>query len=232
MAEECTKEKLQFFSREHFTYINTIFGDQTVRQIIKETMSPENSLEFDHYPITNGAFAGGIHHVLRTKTGEMICSVDNRYQNPNVNENDTLCQSYSLLTFFGVPLDNKDHKQRQMDMIQMYRTILANENFRKTFLTEVVHEGNKRYWKDELKSLGNRIVYIKMDKDLIKKINVCLNHWEQYGYMWFTKKGECIHPNAKTRKRRSRRHDRSRSNHTILSQPRIRTLKRLSDFEY
>ena len=32
----CTDALLESFSKEHFTYINQIFGDQTIRQIISE----------------------------------------------------------------------------------------------------------------------------------------------------------------------------------------------------
>jgi hypothetical protein len=36
MNSNCTKEKLDTFSKRHYTYINQIFGDATVRQIIEE----------------------------------------------------------------------------------------------------------------------------------------------------------------------------------------------------
>ena len=36
MISSCSKEKLEEFSKKHFTYINQIFGDATVRQIIEE----------------------------------------------------------------------------------------------------------------------------------------------------------------------------------------------------
>ena len=49
-----------------------------------------------------------------------ICSTNEGYQNTHVNKNDTLCQSYSLLTFVGVNIwkhsSPKRHKQNQMKM--------------------------------------------------------------------------------------------------------------------
>ena len=39
---KCDNIKLGLFSKEHYTYINQIFGDLTVREIIKETYAPRD----------------------------------------------------------------------------------------------------------------------------------------------------------------------------------------------
>jgi hypothetical protein len=87
----CTSEKLNEFSKEHYTYINQIFGDETVREIIKE-MYTERDWDFA-VEDANADFEYSNHHVLMKegKTGEDIkwCSVDEGYQNIFVNKNDT-----------------------------------------------------------------------------------------------------------------------------------------------
>lgn len=186
--EECTNQKLLFFSLEHYTYINQIFGDQAFRQIINETfpnksltMEVENAyeeFEFSHH-----------HFIMEKKTGKRICSVDDRYQDQNVNVNDTLCQSYSLLTYFGIPI-NPDQKQRQMDMIDMYRKILSSKKFVKN-LDDIIHNenGNDKLWIDYTKVEEE---YVVMNKRVIlQKIYDVLDKWQRYGFYYFIGKGKC-----------------------------------------
>ena len=59
---QCTEEKLFLFSREHYTYINQIFGDETIRQIIKE-MYVERDWDFG-VEDANEDFEYSNHHVL------------------------------------------------------------------------------------------------------------------------------------------------------------------------
>ena len=38
----CSKINLEIFSKQHYTYINQIFGDKTIREIIKEMYAPRD----------------------------------------------------------------------------------------------------------------------------------------------------------------------------------------------
>ena len=74
-----------------------------------------------------------------------------------------------------------------MNMIQMYRTILSNEDFIGK-LDEVINSSNKKLWIDY--SNPNR--YIKMNKiNILKKINEVLDDWRNYGYWYFIGDGKC-----------------------------------------
>lgn len=183
------EEVLFYFSREHFTFINQIFGDLTVREIIKDVF-PNDLYTFQIEIINdNDEFEEGVHHILlNNQTGKIVCSVSNKYQNLNININDTLCQSYSLLTYFNIKI-KKSQKQRQMDMIKMYRDILSNQEFI-TKLNEVIHSGNNHLWIDYTKQ---KKIYIKMNKkNIIDKINKVLDTWEEYGYNYFIGNGNII----------------------------------------
>ena len=193
---ECTNPKLRIFSFEHFTYINQIFGDQTIREIIREVF-PNKKYLFGVQQ-TGEEFENSHHHVLiEKKTNAVICSGIQGYQNLSINKNDTLCQSYSLLNYFSIPI-NPDQKQRQLDMISMYRNILSNKKFLKKIDQIIDHPDNSRLWIDTTVERDND--YILMDKEhILEKINNTLNVWEQYGYWYFIGDGKC--PNTKKRKR-------------------------------
>ena len=45
MSKSCTERKLINFSKKHYTYINQIFGDISVREIIKE-IYPNDKFNF------------------------------------------------------------------------------------------------------------------------------------------------------------------------------------------
>ena len=62
---ECTNPKLRIFSFEHFTYINQIFGDQTIREIIREVF-PNKKYLFGVQQ-TGEEFENSHHHVLIEK---------------------------------------------------------------------------------------------------------------------------------------------------------------------
>ena len=185
----CNDELLEFFSNEHYTYINQIFGDETIREIISEVF-PNHKFYFG-VEDTGEEFENSSHHILiEKKTNEPVCSVDNGYQNIYINKNDTLCQSYSLLTYFNKNID-PDQKQRQMDMITMYRTILSNHEFI-TKLDEVIHSENDTLWQDYTQANRKKEIYIHMDKTVIlQKIIEVLDKWEDYGYWYFIGEGKC-----------------------------------------
>ena len=92
------------FSRAHFSYINQIFGDETIRNIIQEIYI-NNKKILVCVPGT-GRFCGTNHHIVRIKkTKEIIDSIVQGYQNLNDNDNDNLCQSYSLMNYLGIKND-------------------------------------------------------------------------------------------------------------------------------
>ena len=127
----CNKINLELFSQEHYTYINQIFGDKTIREIIKEMYAPRD-WDFVVEDATE-EFEYSNHHVLvkKGKNGEFTkwCSVDEGLQNTNINKNDTLCQSYTLLKYLNKPIE-KNMKKRQMEMIKMYKNIIKRDYFK------------------------------------------------------------------------------------------------------
>ena len=187
MESNCTDEKLESFSKEHFTYINQIFGDQTLREIISE-IRPNKTFEFG-IEETGEEFENSSHHILINKaTNVPVCSVDSGYQNLLINKNDTLCQSYSLMTYFKKPI-NLDQKQRQLDMIAMYRELLSNKNFVAELNDLITNKENRHLWADYT---NNKKKYVVMNTPkLLQKINNVLAKWENYGYWYFIGEGKC-----------------------------------------
>ena len=174
---------LYAFSLRHFTYINQIFGDQTVREIISEVY-PNASFVFNVKVINK---QGDFHHTLLCKKNKKTkewCSVNEGYQNMEINVNDTLCQSYTLLHYLGFML-YFDSFESQMEMIKMYRWLLENSSFI-TALDDVIHSENNHLWKN----YSTKKKYVKMDKEeILSSINSVLDEWEEYGYRYFIGNG-------------------------------------------
>ena len=129
MSNKCTAKKLLAFSNKHYTYINQVFGDGTVRQIIEEEYP--TTWEFN-VAKSGPEFGDSYHHTIKDRdTKEVVCSVMDGDQDLDKDVNDTLCQSYSLMNYFEIPIPN-DQKEKQMAMIQMYRDILNGtlDNFK------------------------------------------------------------------------------------------------------
>ena len=63
-------QDLADFSKEHYTWINQIFGDQSVREIIGEEYPVEDTT-FVVDPATD-EFPDSDHHVLVTADGKMV----------------------------------------------------------------------------------------------------------------------------------------------------------------
>ena len=164
----CSLKKLEIFDRAHLSYINQIFGDQSVRDIIQEIMPKPGKLIFEK---GQGEFAGSFHHMFTKSTAkskskkkssdksldkDLVCSANAGYQNLSVDKNDNLCQSYSLLSYLQIPFDTtrsadatiQVKKDRQMVMIEMYRDILKNKKFIKAFSDDIVFEENDKLWED------------------------------------------------------------------------------------
>jgi hypothetical protein len=196
---ESSKNYLNVFSRAHMSYINQIFGDQTVRIIIQEIFqNPGTLIVEDGGP----AFMDSNHHVYVTEAGKKVCSVEMGYQNLNVDINDTLCQSYSLMSYLNIPFDKTSSitaspskkKARQMTMINMYRTILNNEQFINAFSNEIVFEDNDDLWQD---SVNHKKTFLMIKKfknaaPIIKNIHRVLDIWEDYGWCYFINNGKLI----------------------------------------
>jgi len=192
--KNCTQRKLDYFKWKHFTYINQIFGDVTVREIISEVY-PNKSLEFriEKVGLGSGFEDGSDHHILfDTCKKKIICSVDTlKIQNPQINKYDTLCQSYTLLTYFNRKI-YKTHKARQMEMIKMYRDLLHNRTFVKKIEDEIVNnKSNNQLWSDYTQNVDGD-VFMQMDmSSILRNIRDTLNRWEDYGYQHFTRDGKC-----------------------------------------
>ena len=206
---KCKQLELDLFDLEHKTYINQIFGDETIREIITETYAPR-----DWYFVVEagvGVFEGTDHHVLerKLKNGEIErwCSVDEGIQNNIVNVNDNLCQSYSLLKFLNKPL-TKNMKKTQKEMINMYRAILKRPYFKKELQNIVtimnakidkLVKGTKKSSKKKKEDKTLWFDYTSIDEPYLYKdyhtiyaeiLNV-LDKWEKYGYWLFVKEGNC-----------------------------------------
>ena len=60
----CTDKDLEQFSTEHYTYINQIFGDEGVREVIQE-MHPK--VEWNFVVGYRRSFENSNHHILEKK---------------------------------------------------------------------------------------------------------------------------------------------------------------------
>ena len=193
MTSTCSKEKLEEFSKKHYTYINQIFGDATVRQIIEEEYPTTYEFAVEE---TGADFDFSFHHTVKDREdNNIICSVVEGYQNIYKNKNDTLCQSYSLLNYFDIEIPD-DKRDRQMAMIQMYRDMLNGtlENFEGVDFKGILNreilsvKANKDLWTNFVKGHG----HISMNKKtFFKNIEDTLDEWEQFGYWYFIGKGNC-----------------------------------------
>jgi len=182
----CTQEKLSKFSLDHYTFINQFFGDVIVREIIAEVYN-NPKYEFEVVVDLDFGDGGSDHHILRKNNGGgEVCS--GKYQEKH--DNDTLCQSYSLLTYHGIKID-RDHTQRQLDMIEMYRGMLDNDEFI-DILTSEIDIPNKR-WRDYRSNSngGKRFTKRMTPKQFFKLVDRTLDRWEEYGHHYFTGDGSC-----------------------------------------
>ena len=190
MSKSCTERKLLNFSKKHYTYINQIFGDISVREIIKE-IYPNDKFNFVVLK-ANGQdnFENhSLHHVLEyVKSGRHLCSVQQKHQDLKKNLNDTLCQSYSLMNYFGIKI-SRVRRKKQEDMVRMYKTLLNNDDFVKKLNDDILtNNKNKKIWVD----YSNPTQYLDMNvNNLVKNINKVLDNWNDYGYNYFIGDGDC-----------------------------------------
>jgi hypothetical protein len=199
----CTDEKLAVFSRAHYCYINQIFGDRSVRKIIQTIMHKEGFRGRLLVKKGEAEFANSEHHIFRPGRSKntQLCSVQNGYQNLNVNVNDTLCQSYSLMNYLQIPFDKTPSKfatpvqkhDKQMAMIDMYRMLLKNKELVKEIGKEILHTENNKLWIDDVNHEKPFFIiekYKTMPK-IVKNIQRVLDVWELYGWRYFIETGMC-----------------------------------------
>jgi len=196
MTDQCTKEKLDEFSKKHFTYINQIFGDAAVREIIEEEYPTTYEFEVEE---TGADFEYSYHHTVKDRdNGDVMCSVLEGKQNIYKNKNDTLCQSYSLMNYFDIEISD-DKKQKQMDMVQMYRDILNGTmdgfddvDFKGVLYNQILsNKRNKNLWRDYVyDDNGTKAISMAKSK-FFHNIENTLDEWEEFGYWFFIGKGNC-----------------------------------------
>lgn len=195
---ECTNAKLSKFGRYHFTYISGFFGNKEVREIITETYpkkAKKYRLDIVH---ANANFEPGddsMHHlVFNKRTKKPICSDTIGYQNTDINKNDTLCQSYSLLTFFDIPINIENREQLQKDMVDMYRKILNNKNFMKRLNGETgLVKIPDNSWKDYTIYHKDGVLFdpSMSQHEYLENVRKTLDDWESFGFYYFIGKGTC-----------------------------------------
>ena len=222
----CSDEKLREFGYDHYTFINQIFGDETVREDISKIWKRQK-YRFNIEEADERFDEGSDHHRLKIvdKRGRQRgfwCSVDGcdvpgeecdiDYQNRDRDVNDTLCQSYTLLKYFNKEL-TLDRVKVQKNMVDMYRQILANQKFISGLDTIDI----KGTWKDYRENPHcdeedeEQCPILDMDTEtVISNIERVLKNWEDYGYYYFIGNGKCprrIRPKSSQVKRSSSQMD-------------------------
>jgi hypothetical protein len=150
-----------------------------------------------------------------------VCSVEYGYQDLEVDVNDTLCQSYSLMAYLDVDFDGTPSKEatreqkynKHLSMIKMYRMILANKAFVREFNKIVKDPDNEELWEDTVDE-GQEFFMIEKYKRpavLISKIKKVLEIWERWGWQYFVGDGTCEKKNSVGGARRTRRRGGSKS---------------------
>ncbi len=152
-----------------YIYINQIFGDEYLRnQVIKnigilwegEEIKPPEDIEIADAEVEGDQFDGGHHLYIKSSANpdQRMCSVDDRYQITTINRNDTLCQSYSLLTAYGLLHDR--HKP--------YPKTRKNQKTQK--------QEDIDYSKQQSQSIARMKSHIMIQKDMIKMYRKIVNH--------------------------------------------------------
>ena len=192
-----TKKHLEKFGRKHLTYINQIFGDITVREIISEVF-PNKQYQFKVETAGEGFEVNTDHHVLYdVSNNQTICSTKLKCnghicQDIRRDINDTLCQSYSLLVYRKKKI-KRGKKERQLEMVRMYREILNNELFISKLNREILSNfKNVGIWANFTKDSNGNCCLEMNEQNILDQIHNVLNTWEDYGYMYFIGKGEVI----------------------------------------
>jgi hypothetical protein len=215
----CNNDNLIIFGRAHMSYINQIFGDETIRDIIQEVFPMGGQLVIEP---ADENFEYSVHHVYYADEDEdplselteeeqaarganfantRVCSVANDYQDIEVDINDTLCQTYSLMSFLHIDFDKTASKiatraqkyAKHKAMIKMYRDILDYPDFRRQLASIVKDSKNKKLWKDTVDESHPFFINqrLKTVDRVISNIKRVLIIWEDYGWQYFVEQGTC-----------------------------------------
>jgi hypothetical protein len=147
-----------------------------------------------------------------------ICSVEQGYQDLDVDINDTLCQSYSLMTMLDIEFDSRRSAEasreqkysKHLSMINMYRKILGNRKFRVEFGKIVRDPDNLELWEDTVDDAHEFFIIreFRTPAAIIDKIMVVLDIWERWGWQFFVGDGTCEKLKKDGGKRKTRRRNR------------------------
>jgi len=188
-------QKLKEFSWNHYTYINQFFGDLEVREIIEQAF-PHHYITFDHYDDEEFGFH---HFITDTRTGYTTCSIGTGVQNTDINENDNLCATYSIMAYFRKKYTH-NYKKNQMTMIELCRKIIANRNFRASvnacILTDPQEEKRWEIYRPITRKSRNRKYYVNMEPySFWNNVIKTLDEWEEYGHLFFIGDGTYTNEN-------------------------------------
>jgi len=233
----CNNDNLIIFSRAHMSYINQIFGDETIREIIQEVFAVPGKLVIE--PVGE-EFEFSVHHVYYADENEepdselteeelaargdefastKICSITYGYQDITVDINDTLCQTYSLMALLDVSFDETPSAEatraqkftKHQAMINMYRDIIDFAPFKYKLAAIMKNSKNKKIWVDTVDEDHPFFInqrYKTVDK-LIETMKRVLAIWESYGWQYFVEQGKCEKVKKDGGKRKTRRNRKS-----------------------
>ncbi len=190
--------KLISFGWSHFTYINQFFGDLEVRDII-ETVFPRATRSFGHYDDEEFGFH---HYVVDAGTGTPICSIGEGVQDTDVNENDNLCATYSIMAYFGIPFST-DPVTNQIRMVRICERLINNTRFvaainaailtdpQETTRWEIFRAGSGSATSAGSPGSTGRVHHVNMEPVAFwRKIRTTMNDWENYGHLYFIGDGK------------------------------------------
>jgi len=198
------QQKIQWFYNRHFTYVNQIFGHETIRNVILTEIGIDKKaigLIFGD----DGSGGRWEHHVaydLSTQPPKMLCSAEMGFQDSVTA--DTACQSYSL---YNAILYNKHMiKSKYKDIFLSLRALLqVTDLFGQARVTNLHHN---TFWMCHMyqillsiPKITNRIEKTKFtyfDHDIadgiivsddltdkIENLAAIIAHWREYGYRYF-----------------------------------------------
>tara|TARA_Y100000389_G_C17434972_1_gene504932 strand:- start:1062 stop:1580 length:519 start_codon:yes stop_codon:yes gene_type:complete len=172
-----------------------VFGDLEVRDIIEQVF-PHHYLTFDHYDDEEFGF----HHFITDKrTNYTTCSIGLGVQNTDINNNDNLCATYSIMAYFRKKYTH-NYKKNQMIMIELCRKIIANRNFRASvnacILSDPQEPNRWEIYRPITRKSSSRKFYINMEPySFWSKVNETLDAWEEYGHLFFIGDGTYTNEN-------------------------------------
>jgi hypothetical protein len=210
-------DELRKFGIRHYYYINQIFGDLTLREIITEEFESPGGWTLETM-VTGRDFEHSFHHYCtRYNKNETWCSVLEGIQNiRDIHPHDTLCQSYSVMKYMGTISDTDTEltEELQKRMVEMWRMILNNRKISE----QIVHASKQYKNYRELQGLARAkgiaasgktsaiVARLKREGidpyliqnispkersgELIAKIRQVLDDWEAWGWQWFMIKKE------------------------------------------